>query len=918
MKYPINFNELRQSLAVEQAKLFDKSKFWWVYKKENEENQFIFNAKTKELYSLEGNLPLNFEAIFSKHQFWWIFEKNNLSTEMLFDANTDLIWFIAEKDYVVGKESAKSLIDECGNRTYQWRLPRFDELKNFVSSNENPWRSSKSNYRLFSKATWLCEGGRVDLDYLSNGTGGNGYVIATANKESFTQILENFSLKSIDGKHFVKFKINTEWKNKSFEQIILDINKKQWLLESFDDECEITSMNLREVFDEIDYRSVRLPKLEDAQFTDINKGMWEFWGADDKALKAEGVVARDPMRDVKKSSVAIDFGTSSTVIAIDNNGRQELLRIGVRDFYEAAKPIHYENPTVLEFVNYPEFLTDWQKEAYRPETKWDDVRFSHEAQYNFRNNQTDSNIVSSIFPKMKQWALRKQDDVKIKIIDQISRYEFELEPLELKNPIKGQLLTVSDKDNFDPIELYAWFLGMTINWRSRGIFVKYYMTFPVAYPKEVKEKILASFRRGLQRSMPQTLVLQDAFHKLFEVKEIASEPAAYAASALKTLGIQPTAEGVAYGVFDFGGGTTDFDYGFYRKATLEEEDLDGTEKVLEHIAAQGDKFLGGENLLENLAFRVFNHNLDLCRKEKIAFTCPLDATPLPGTELLLDKTQAAQTNMIMLMAKLRPFWETGKSANNSGAGIEKIDLLNRDGQKVSCELKIPTKELNDYLNERITKGILHFFTGMKEAFGQELPKQIHIFLAGNSSRSIWVKSFFDNIKNDEQLKSMTEKFIVHPPLEADEKNLYRPTAKTGVALGLLELCDGGAVALVNRNQTTDDNEASFNHFVGRIRQDKFSVTLKRGQAYEQWHELGPVGKGGVTFLYHTQSPQALSGEMEKGDTELLPIRLDFAGDIFGHRVFVRAIEPNTIEVCSAESFSAIEQDDYENLQTYTL
>ena len=147
------------------------------------------------------------------------------------------------------------------------------------------------------------------------------------------------------------------------------------------------------------------------------------------------------------------------------------------------------------------------------------------------------------------------------------------------------------------------------------------MTFPVAYPKEVKEKILSSFRRGLLRSLPEALSNNSEAMEQFEVIERASEPAAYVAAAMPAHKIEPTEEGVAYAVFDFGGGTTDFDFGYYRWAT-EQEEAAGIETVFEHFEAAGDKFLGGENLLENLAYRVFRDNLNICREKQISFTRP--------------------------------------------------------------------------------------------------------------------------------------------------------------------------------------------------------------------------------------------------------------------------------------------------------
>ena len=56
-------------------------------------------------------------------------------------------------------------------------------------------------------------------------------------------------------------------------------------------------------------------------------------------------------------------------------------------------------------------------------------------------------------------------------------------------------------------------------------------------------------------------------------------------------------EKIFYGIFDFGGGTTDFDFGIWRQPTEDEED--DFDYVIEHFGASGDRTLGGENLLNN-------------------------------------------------------------------------------------------------------------------------------------------------------------------------------------------------------------------------------------------------------------------------------------------------------------------------------
>lgn len=723
------------------------------------------------------------------------------------------------------------------------------------------------------------------------------------------------------------------------------------------------NIDIKQLLAPIDYQICRQPQLEDAQFTDPNKGLWEAWGQSDEDLAEWGIRARNPAIDVRPDFIAIDFGTSSTVVARDNNGRPELMRVGVKDFWEKEQPAHYENPTVLEFIDFTAMLEEWQSTAYRPGVLWDQVRCSHEALHNWRHNESDPAVVSSILGKIKQWALRQQTDLRLRISDQQEKpLEHELAALAPRNPVKGQPLTVSEDDPFDPVELYAWFLGMNINWRGRGLFLKYFMSFPVDYPQAVKDNILAAFRRGLQRSLPETLVRQPVFSE-FTVEERASEPAAYAAAALPTLGIGPgEGDGVAYAVFDFGGGTADFDYGYYRQPTAEEED-DGWEAVFERHGVAGDKFLGGENLLENLAYNTFRYNLELCREKKIAFTRPLDAENFAGSEMFLERTRAATTNTLMLSARLRPLWETGQLAGGS-SGVQKMDLLTREGAKVSCELAIPQEALRTYLAVRIEQGVKNFYAGMAKAFaGQRTPEKIHVLLAGNASRSPIVSGLFGLTEPNDAAQNRMQKFltkqfkfnecqpphvIAHPPLPERRKvdinpasdqppgvitplslpaqdldvysptgktgvgeaelgthaladlDVYSPTGKTGVALGLLKLCPGGAIKVIDHARQAANNEAPFGSYVGRTRLGKFQPGLLQGAAYGEWHELG-APRERVFNLFYTQSPLARTGALKEGDSELTKVPLHLAGERPGQRVFARAIGPNRIELCTALS-----------------
>ena len=697
---------------------------------------------------------------------------------------------------------------------------------------------------------------------------------------------------------------------------------------------------------DIDYQSTRFPKLENDQFKDPNKGLWELFNQD---IDIEKIHARDPKKDVKDLNVTIDFGTSSTVIAYrEENGEDKLIRIGLdeKEFWSSeVNSKHFENPTVLDFVDFKAMMEDWQSEAYRPLINWDDVHCSHVALETL--NHGDENI-GRVLTRIKQWALRSSKE-KVRVTD-TKKYEYTLEPLTERNPVKGALITISEKDSFDPVELYAWFIGMNLNWRNRGLFLRYFMTFPVGYSQAVKQKILSSFRRGLQRSLPDTLVNQSGVLEKFQVEECASEPAAYAISALDVLGLYPTKKGIAYAVFDFGGGTADFDYGYY-KLPSESEKEQGWEAILEHFSSGGDAFLGGENLLANMAFQIFQKNLDVL-KGKAKFSKPLDILtlqPFAGCEMFIDDSQNALINSQIMITRLRQFWENGIDVSNGQSLLSNVKLKTISGADEIFSLKISNDELCAYLENRIGKGIENFCTTLTQAFQHELPEEIHILLGGNSSRSPIVQAFFTkeienksssnvlhkflegyDIENGDKVNQERQNFIfeggkkkdqlfkrmeawlpkdvkisVHKPLPIVEEDPYKATAKTGVALGLLALCPGGEIKVVNKSgNSAKGTEAPFAFNVGRISLKKFEPILLRGTEYQKWFEIGPV-RDNVFNLAYSQSVR----EMRQGDTDLKLKRIDFYGNKTGCKVFSKAISPCEIKVCASKSEAEIKQDE---------
>ena len=558
-----------------------------------------------------------------------------------------------------------------------------------------------------------------------------------------------------------------------------------------------------------------------------NEGHWELWDYGEgmerggEVTLPESFTARDPASDISRGIVGIDFGTKSTVVVCENANHQQLpVQVGSGDYTQGINAANYENPTVMQFIDFEKFLSDYNARAGRPFTSWNDLTVSHAAFDNLKN--ANSKVYYSFFDGLKHWCGTPDEEIKIR---DGKNKEWNL-PAFLK---------LSD-DQPNPIELYAYFLGLYINNMIRGeIILSYIMSFPVTYDFEVREKIRASFERGIKKSLPTALLSNEDAMKNFYVVHGASEPAAYAISALLGYNFDPEGdEENYYGVFDFGGGTTDFDFGVLSESERQRYDYE-----LKHFGANGDKTLGGENLLRLLAFEVFKANVNKLlhpNPEKsdsppILFTYAAEREKFLNSESVINETsQEARANMHNLMEALRVVWEnptsdaakkicdtgvTLKLFNESGEQVTNVTLdtggnkseakspegnisadsgevltANDEGKNSTPpKTAAPLKKLVDLrkiLRDRIEKGVRNFFYSLKQAFESETARrnfikplneveEFAIFLAGNSSKSELVKEIFneyigENFKAGEILgvEKNSVRFELFPPLGTPE------------------------------------------------------------------------------------------------------------------------------------------------------
>ncbi|EJB85459.1 hypothetical protein HPHPH9_0050 [Helicobacter pylori Hp H-9] len=550
-------------------------------------------------------------------------------------------------------------------------------------------------------------------------------------------------------------------------------------------DVDVDFEKFKELILKVDNEAVGLKSYSQSQLLDLNGGHWDLevpsvpkesvtfrFDNLDSNNKEMNFYARSSLKDLNKGVVAIDFGTKSTTASyMDKTGTYRLLSIG--GLVDDTSLTKFENPTIMEFRHRKKFITGYNALDHRPFTEKNDIEVAHEAQKNAEGVKW--NDLYRFFSQLKQWA---GADEKQNFRDLIEDFSLE---------------SFTNCTDFNPIEIYAYCIGRCINNMENGVFLKYFLSYPIKYEKHQAEKIRESFERGLKKSLPRHVFDDEKTAKTFKVELRASEPCAYAISALKSYGFfksEKLDKPVYYGVFDFGGGTTDFDFGKWEKSANPKFLYKMT-----HFSSGGDKYLGGENLLELLAFEAYAKNFQELKAKDIVIAKPnYDRIDTQRFGSFKQNSREARLNLQTIASKLRPFLENLDAdiieaiEENENFEIENFEkdfktmLLDRNGVETECDLKVDCKELLSLLKDKIDEGVANFFAGFSKVMAENIDDEcraFHIFLGGNVSKSALVKQAFENAK-EKQLKDYKQKtskddftFIIYEPLgtEASDKQI---------------------------------------------------------------------------------------------------------------------------------------------------
>lgn len=607
-----------------------------------------------------------------------------------------------------------------------------------------------------------------------------------------------------------------------------------------------------------DHIRANLNNYDESVLIDNAQGHWELWepmAEGDERIKLEQpLIARNPAKDIHDGVVGIDFGTKSTVVVCqEGNDRFRPRRIGTSDLMQQVQSRDYENPTTIEFIDKDIFVQSYTAREGRPFTRWLDITISYQAVEDMLS--ADVRELSAYFTEIKQWAGDSRE--KMLLCDRHG-HEFHLSPYDRL-----------EEGDFDPVEIYAYYLGLYINNMHEGISLDYLLSYPVTYSKDIRERIRGSFERGLRKSLPPSLLKDEEAMRRFSVRNGVSEPEAYAVTALQKYNFLPEDDTkVPFAVFDFGGGTTDFDYGIWRAAdgSRSERKFD---YVIEHCSNGGDHRLGGENILECLAYEVFKDNQNAMREMNASFTQPTGCTLFPGSTMLVrNDSRYARQNMKLMMECLRSVWETcpePKKKPEDSEEVEsqavevKIDIFNNQGELLSNKAFVYDPEkLERMICDKIDAGIRQFFVELLKAFRGKGAmvggEKIAIFLAGNSSKSPRVQRLFRKYmeeygpKLDESMGASVEepKKLEPKPVEEDDSFSFGDL-DDGTS------SDSGVSNDTPRNETgessmssTPDGGERFELFPPLGTEEARTLQESRGYEFEPDLEE-PTGKTGVAY-----------------------------------------------------------------------
>ena len=513
------------------------------------------------------------------------------------------------------------------------------------------------------------------------------------------------------------------------------------------------------------------------------------------------IEAKNPLVSHKNTElVAIDFGTSSTCIA-KNNGKELI------SFSDEPETIEdYENMTALIIYNWKQVYNAWKKTnstipfMNRAKNRADDIKilkdhFDYADNIKWElENAPDAKTMDAIIAKIKSIPGKLQDNPEQK--ESIVPFDNFKNKVFLTDNIDDE-----NEETLNPIALYGYLIGRSINSQIKDeIYTTYTITMPVNFNSYQREKIRQSLEYGLKRSLPKTL--QDKLRIKTDYEE--SVALLGAAKKLKYLKVPEDKQATLFAVFDFGGGTLDFAFGLYRKASdsddlmVFENEAEQYSSIIEIFKTDGE-LIGGETIIESISYQIYKDNQDTMKENEIPIFVPYHEKKLePYPASLTGERHIDYVNLKSINENI---------SRNIFIGNEdiktKIEMFSINGQSEDIELKnINQNNIEELIEEKIFESITNFKNILQDTFKEHQDRlkkfgydefsinDIKIFQAGNTCKAKWVKESFELFENKDNIIFISN----------EKKDI---TPKNAVAKGALMLKE---VGVYNHSKDTISDE----------------------------------------------------------------------------------------------------------------
>lgn len=503
----------------------------------------------------------------------------------------------------------------------------------------------------------------------------------------------------------------------------------------------------------------------------------------------------EKVKSVKLSNqvVSIDFGTSSTCVAVRGDKDIELFTLASHDLLDKDYDANlYENPTNLMIYNWDNLCEQWcynnnnfpTLKKVSCDSSKDDYDYDFGYTVNDILENTESNSLNAILTQIKQipfilergnqlevWPLKKGKNSVIKLVD---------------SPDK------QDEQSLDPIALYGYLIGRSINNPLNGsIYTKFNLTYPVKFNEKVKNNLRSSLEFGLKRSIPYPLREAVDLNNIpvFRVEMKYSEPIAYVGAIVGKHLTCSFGKPELFAVYDLGGGTLDSTFGMYSS------DEDGA-GFIDIFGIDGNENIGGESLIAYVSYQIYSSasNVESMVENKIPFVRP-NGEQIPNNfpETLLNNTNIAKYNLRKFNEYFsRKLFKNEITANST----QSMELLNEDNNPIKIDnISYEHEIMKSLLEIKIEKTIKNFHSSILSNFSRNISKineksgsfdptdvtNIKIYKSGNASRSVIVDEKMKEIFPDNKI------YLIDEAADGTKNYKYAITPKTAVAFGQLSL-----------------------------------------------------------------------------------------------------------------------------------